>query len=116
MGGSRVRTDYHHMQVEKDPGITDDLPEQLGDYHVEYLDTGQLIARRRKLGKEFSVLKIQPAKTSGAPLKVLFYWVRYKKGKLNLGLSNWSEVGIQYDCEERSYIVSHFSLVASSSW
>ena len=86
------------MQVEKDRGITDDLPDQLGDYHVEYMDTRQLIARCKKLRKEFSVLKIQPAKTKGAPLKVLVYWVSHKKDKLNLGLSDWSEVGIRYDC------------------
>jgi hypothetical protein len=31
-GGSRIRTDYRHMLVEKDPEITDGLPSQQGDF------------------------------------------------------------------------------------
>jgi len=50
-GGSGVRTDYRHMLVEKDPEITDRLPSQFGDYHVEYLDNRAQIDRYEKLGK-----------------------------------------------------------------
>ena len=110
MGGSRVRTDYHHLLIEKDPDITHDLPEQFGGYHFEYLDTPQLISRYKKLRKEFSVLKIQSSEITGSPLKILVYWVSYKKGKLDLGLSDWSEVGIQYDCEKQSFAVSKVRL------
>ena len=111
-GGSRVRTDYHHMLVERDPGITDDLPEQFAEYRVAYLDTQQLIARYKELRKEFSILKIQPMRSEGASLKVLVsvYWVSYKNKKLNLGLSDWSEVEFRYDCEKQSFVVSEVKL------
>lgn len=109
IGGGRVRTDYHRMLVERDSSITDDLPEHFGDYHAEYLDTRKLIARFKKLKKEFSVLRIQPGKTVFDVL-VSVHWVSYKKGKLNFGLSDWSEVRLQYDCEKQVYIVSNVRL------
>jgi hypothetical protein len=109
MGGSRVRTDYRHMLVEKDPGITEGLPEQFGEYHVEYLDTYQLIARFQKLKKDFPVLKIQPVKNA-SNIQISVYWVNYKKGKLNLGLSDWSEVKLLYDCEKQTFTVSKVTL------
>lgn len=109
MGGSRIRTDYHHMLVQKDPQITEGLPEKSGGYQVEYVETGQLIARFKKLGREFSVLKIQPA-TTDSTVQVSLYWVSYKKGKLNLALSDWSDVGLQYDCEKQFYVVTKVKL------
>jgi hypothetical protein len=51
--GSSVRTDYHHMLVEKQPGVTDELPEQFGEYHVEYPDTPEETARCKVLRKDF---------------------------------------------------------------
>ncbi len=42
--GTRIRTDYHHMFVEQDLGLTNDLAEQFGEYRVEYLDTQNQIA------------------------------------------------------------------------
>ena len=110
MGGSRVRMDYHHLLVERDPGITDGLPEQFGDYHFEYVDTGHLIARYKKLRKQFPVLKVQPAKPTEPLLKVSVYWVSYEKGKLNLGLSDRSEVGFRFDCEKRTDVVAKVKL------
>ena len=109
MSGSRIRTDYHHMLVEKDPEITEGLPKQFGEYHVEYLDTQQLIARFRKLKKEFPVLKIQPVKNA-YNISISLYWLSYKKGKLNLGLSDWSEVRLLYDCEKQTFTVSKVRL------
>jgi hypothetical protein len=110
MGGRRVRTDYHHLLVEADPqGMTEGLPEQVGEYHVEYLDTYHLIARFQKLKKEFPVLKIQPVKNTSNIL-ISVYWVSYKKGKLNLGLSDWSEVRLLYDCEKQTFTVSEVRL------
>jgi hypothetical protein len=107
-----IRTDYHHMLVEKDLGITDDLPEQLGEYRVEYLDTQNQIARCKKLRKPFSMLKIQPMKSEGARLKiqVTVYWVKYKKSRLYFGLSDWSDVEFRYDCETQSFVISNIKL------
>jgi len=43
--GSRIRTDYHHRIVRKNPEITDDLPSQSDEFHFEYLDDAALPAR-----------------------------------------------------------------------
>jgi len=110
--GTRIRTDYHHMRIEKDLGITDDLPEQFGEYRVEYLDTQNQIARCKELRKPFSILKIQPMKSEGERLKiqVTVYWVEYKKSRLYLGLSDWSDVEFRYDCETQSFVISNIKL------
>jgi hypothetical protein len=107
-----IRTDYHHMLVKKDTGITDDLPEQFGEYRVEYLDTQNLIARCKELRKPFSILKIQPMKSEGARLRiqVTVYWAEYKKSRLNLALSDWSDVEFRYDCETQSFVISNVKL------
>jgi hypothetical protein len=107
-----IRTNYHHMLVEKDPGITNDLPEQFGEYRVEYLDMQNQIARCKKLRKPFSILKIQPMKSEGARLKiqVTVYWIEYKKSKLNLALSDWSDVEFRFDCETQSFVISNVKL------
>src|SRR5215467_464704 len=106
MDGSRMHTDYHHMLVQEDSGITEGLPKQFGDYHVEYMDTGQLTARSKKLKREFSVLKIQPTKTA-SNVMVSRYWI---SGRLNLALSDWSQVKLQYDCGKQIYVVSDVKL------
>ena len=111
-GRSGIRTDYRHMLVEKDPQITDGLPSQLGDYRVEYLDDQMKIDRFKRLRKEFSILKIHPMQSEGSRLtiQVSVYYLTYAKGRLNLGLSDWSEVEFHYDCEKQSYVVSAVKL------
>jgi hypothetical protein len=107
-----VSPDYHHMLVEKDPGITNDLPEHFGEYRVEYLDRQNQIAKCMKLRKSFSILKIQPMKSEGATLKiqVTVYWVEYKKSRLSFALSDWSDVEFRYDCETQSFVISDVKL------
>jgi hypothetical protein len=110
--GTRIRTDYHHMLVERDLGITDDLPEQFSEYRVEYLDTQNQIARCKELRKPFAILKIQPVKSQGSRLKiqVTVYWVEYKKSRLYLGLSDWGDVEFRFDCETQSFVISDIKL------
>jgi hypothetical protein len=112
VSGTRIRTDYHHMFVEKDVGITNDLPEQFGEYRVEYLDTENQIAKCKELRKPFPILKIQPMKSEGARLKiqVTVYWAEYKKSKLNFGLSDWSDVEFRFNCETQSFVISNVKL------
>jgi hypothetical protein len=110
MGG--VRTDYHHMRVEKRPGITDDLPAEVGDYQVEYLDIQGQIDKYKKLGKGFSILGIAPIQTHGTNLKIFVtvYYVRYAKGRLISGISDWSEVTFRYDCEKQNFVMTDLKL------
>jgi hypothetical protein len=112
VAGNRIRTDYHHMFVEKDLEITNDLAEQFGEYRVEYLDAQNQIARCKEFRKPFSILKIRPMKSEGARLKiqVTVYWVEYKKSKLNFALSDWSEVEFRFNCEAQSFVISNIKL------
>jgi hypothetical protein len=111
-GGSGIRTDYHHLLVEKDVEVTDGLPTQMGDYHVEYLDHQALIDRYKKLRKEFPVLRIHPIQSDGTRLKiqVSVSYFSYKKQRLLFGFSDWSDVEFGYDCEKQKYIVSSVKL------
>jgi hypothetical protein len=104
-GGSNTRTDYRHMLVQKDLEVTADLPEQFGDHHVEYLDMQETIARYKKLGRDFSILKIHPMKNEGPSLKIVVsvYWVSFHHGKLGFALSDWSEVEFRFDPDRQNF-------------
>lgn len=111
-GGERVRTDYRHMPVERDPAITDGLPEQFDQYRVEYLDVRQQVTRCKQLRKPFAILKIQPMTSDGARrrIQVTVYWAEYKKSRLSLGLSDWSDVEFQFDDDKQGFVVSSVKL------
>lgn len=105
-------TDYRHMLVEQNPAITEGLPSEFGDYHVEYLDTQAQVGRYKKLRKEFALFRIHPIQTEGAELKITVSvsYVSYKKGQLMLGLLDWSDVQLRCDCEKQHYVVSAIKL------
>ena len=111
-GGSRLRTDYHHMLVEKNPEITDTLPSEFGDYHVEYLDTQAQIDRYKKLRKQFSILRIHPMKNEGSRLKISLTvsYFEYKKGRLMFAFSDWSNVEFHYDCAKQNFVIAEVKL------
>jgi hypothetical protein len=106
-GGSRIRTDYRHVLVEKDSEITDGLPSEKGDYRAEYLDSREQMDRYNKLRKEFSILKIRPMQSDGLLLKiqVSFSHLRYEKHKFLLGISDWNDVEFRYDCQKQKFVV-----------
>jgi hypothetical protein len=89
-GGSRIRTDYHHMLVRKTPEITEHLPLAAGDYHVDFLDQQALIGRYKSGKKELSVLEIHPMRNDGPRLKiqVSVSWVKYEERGLTLAFSD----------------------------
>lgn len=105
-------TDYHHMFVEADPAITDGLPAEFDGYRVEYLDSKGQISHYEKLRKEFAILKIFPIKTEGAKLKIGInvYYFSYKKRRLMYGLSEWSMVKFQFDCDKQLFLISSVEL------
>jgi hypothetical protein len=112
IGGSRVRTDYRHTLVEKDPEITDRLPSQLGDYRVEYLDKRAQIDRYKKLRKAFPILRIHPMQNEGArlELEVSVSYLTHQKRRWLYGVSDWSDVEFQYDCGKQKFVVSAVKL------
>src|SRR5437868_9621865 len=67
--GEQIRTDYRHMIVEKDPLITDRLSAEFDNHSVEYLDHEGVMARCRKLAKEYAVLGTRPIKDEGPTLE-----------------------------------------------
>ena len=105
-------TDYHHMLVEADPAITDDLPAEFGGYRVEFLDSKGQISHYEKLRKEFAILKIFPMKTEGVELKIGInvYYFSYKKRRLMYGLSDWSMVEFKFDCDKQMFVISAVKL------
>ena len=110
--GERMRTDYRHMVVQKDPLITEGLPGEFEDHLVEYLDDRALIERYKKLGKPYATLVIRPIRNQGKTLTiaVVVYWVSVKQHSLELGLSDWSTVQFQYDCGKQQFVVSSVKL------
>jgi hypothetical protein len=106
-GGSRIRTDFRHVLVEKDPEITDGLPSQEGDYRVEYLDSREQMDRYKKLRKEFAILRIRPMQSDGSLLKiqVSVSYLTYEKHKFLLAISDWSDVEFRYDCGNQKFVV-----------
>jgi hypothetical protein len=107
----RLRTDYHRMIIEKND-VTEMLPENLGAFRVEYLDEDELIARYRKLNKEFPVLSIHPITNNGVKLsiKIALSWFSYKEKTLTYALSDWSNVEFHYDCENRKWTMDEVKL------
>jgi len=111
-GGRGIRTDYHHMVVEMDPEITNNLPSEFGDYRVEYLDRQARIDRYKKLRKQFSILRIHPMKNEGSRLKISITvsYFRYEKGRSIFALSDWSNVEFRYDCAKQDYVIAEVKL------
>jgi hypothetical protein len=109
---TRVRTDYRHLIVEKEEGITEDLPARLGAHDFEYLDVNGLRHRYHELKKEFAILHIHPMRNSGGLLtiNISVYWFRAKKESLLYGLSDWSQVTLRYDCKEQSWALAEVKL------
>lgn len=110
--GSRMRTDYRHVRVRKNPAITDDLPADFGDRHAEYLDDQSLIERYKTQRKEFAVLEVHPMRNVGSELKIQISvsWVSLQKGRLILAFSDWSDVEFRYDCEKQAFAISTVTL------
>ena len=107
-----VRTDYHHVTVEKAPVITDNLPTQLGEYHVEFLDRSEQIDRIKAQHKGFAILSIFPLQNHGSELEITInvYYLQYQKGKFLMGLSDWSTVHFRYDCDGQRFVVTDVKL------
>ena len=110
--GSGIRTDYHHVRVRKNPELTDDLPPRFGDHQVEYLDDQALIESYKTLRKEFSVLDVHPVHNDGSRLRIQISvsWFKYKNGRSFFGLSDWSDVEFQFDCESQTFVLSAVKL------
>jgi hypothetical protein len=110
--GGRVRTDYHNMVIWENNEIARSLPTQLGEYHVEYLDTQGLAARYKKQRKEFSVLIAHPMKNEGGRLEISFsvHWISYRKQSLTYALSDWCNVFFRYDCGKGEFVVDEVKL------
>jgi len=110
--GSRVRTDYHHLIVRKKPEITDDLPSQSDEFHFDYLDDALLLGRYNKVKKGFSILEVHPIHDRGPTLKIHISqsWIESHDGHLSIGISDWANVEIRFDCQQQAYVISDIKL------
>ncbi len=110
--GKIIRTDYRHTIVDKIPEITNGLPTQQGDYRVEYLDSAEQMERYKKLRKGFAVLRILPMENDDSILSIHISvsYLTYDKHKFKYGISDWSDVGFQFDCENQRFVISSLKL------
>jgi hypothetical protein len=111
VGGARIGTDYLKQIVQK-TDITTNLPSQIGEYQVEYLDHQGLIYKSKQLKKPFSILVGSPMINEGERLKISFtvYYFSYKKKMSYFGLSDWSNVYFRFDCDKREFVVDEVEL------
>jgi hypothetical protein len=109
---SRIRTDYHHLIVRKNPEVTEDLPARAGDFNFEYLDDATLLARYKNLGKGFSILEVHPIHDKGATLRISIAqnWVSSHHGRLMFGISDWADVEFRFDCQQQAFVISNVKL------
>ena len=100
------------MVVRKDPGITDKLNSQFGEYHVTYLDNASLIGRWKQLRKDFAILVVEPVNCPEDRLKVTvhFSWAHYRRRQLQFRIDSWADVYFRYDNATRKYVVDNVEL------
>lgn len=106
-------TDYHHMPVQVDPPeITDGLPTESGEYHVEYLDPKAQKERFQRLRKRYAILKIDPVQDEGSQLKIVVSvsYVSRRKKAFVYEFSDWSDVKFRFDCEKQEFVISSIEL------
>jgi hypothetical protein len=70
------------------------------------------IAQYKRLKKEYSILKIHPIQGDGSRLRihVAQNWFEYKKGRLFVGISDWSDVEFQFDYGKDEFVVKSVKL------
>jgi hypothetical protein len=110
--GNRIRTDYYHLIVRKNPEITYDLPAQSAEFQFDYLDDTSLLGRYSKLKKGFSILEVHSIRDRGPILKVQISqsWVESHRGHLRIGISDWADVEFHFDCQQQAYVISAIKL------
>jgi len=91
--------------VYKDESVPADYPDTSGGRRYEYLAQAQLLARRRNVRKDCSVLIVRPAIVEGPRIKVVVAvdWVSIVKGHLGLGMSDWAAVFFRFDSQNGEF-------------
>lgn len=92
--GNRIPTDYRRLVVAKDDSVRTEYPVISGQIRFEYLTNSEIHARRRRLRKDFTILRVCPATVAGERVKVFVAqdWVTIVKGKPGVAISDWAEV------------------------
>ena len=92
--GNRIPTDYRHLVVAKEDSVRSDYPSVSDQIRFEYLTNSEIHARRRKLRKDFTFLRVCPATVEGPRVKVVVAqdWVTIVKGKPGVAISDWAAV------------------------
>jgi hypothetical protein len=115
-----TKTDYKHLSVYEpewlrytDSWVPSDLLESSGERRFEYLTASELLQRRKALGKNYSVLIVQPALVEGERVKVVVEqrWIDISGSKWNplvnrrlvQLISDWTIVYFRVDAETRKF-------------
>ena len=107
-----IATDYKHLLVHREASVPADYPGSSGGRRFEYLTGDQLLARRRRLRKNFSVLIVYPARVVGPRVKVEVFqsWIDIEKRRLVELISDWALVYFRLDTETGEFKVDEVEL------
>ena len=109
---SRIPIDYKAPVILKDESVKADYPTASTDNQFEYCTWAELFARRRKLRKDFAILRIHPATVEGLRVKVVVSqdWISIVRGKPSLAISAWASVFFRVDSETGQFRVDEVRL------
>ena len=98
---------YQHIILATSRDIPGRLPDQVGKYHIEYLDNEGMIGRYRALRKPFAIIKIRPINKHGERRKISFirYWIHMEQGDVIYSRAEWSNVYFSYDKEKHEFLI-----------
>lgn len=93
--------------VEYDIHINSKFPKVINSSHIDYLYDSQLIEKYRKEKKKFQMIKMFPMVNKGNVIKVSFnyYWISYKKKRLEFALEGGTTVTFRFDCEKKEFVI-----------
>jgi hypothetical protein len=84
------------------------FPADAGGRLFEYLSDAELLARRKKIGKDFRVLIVAPATTvEGGHIKVVIEQrvISLSRGHLALSISDWGSVFLRFEPNKHDFVI-----------
>jgi hypothetical protein len=116
--GAETRFRLLNRIYEQNSALTDDLPTQIGEIKIEFLDREAIVQRYRKSKKspygrpQIPVSVIGPMKNDGTTLKIGIrdYWISYKKSVDFYALEGGCIVDFKYDSQLDDFAITKIDL------
>lgn len=104
--------DFRNITVAKNSFITKNLPSEIGDYSINFVNYDELVELVKKNTAKDSeakttVVEIHPIKNEENKLaiKVVKSNARYEKKQLSLAVSDGGKIYFSFDCSKQTYVV-----------